>query len=316
MPTAKRGEPTGRSTTTSSAVKELTSRDELRQFIVSEIPGWDNWLTVSAAQIRMRCQDEFLLRSERDILAEIAEQVDQIADSLDERVDAYFLPCAQLRPSFSPNYAVLEPSRVATLAERAKHRALGGPPTWEQLTRSLTRDGVRPAVNLINLLGALAVVRRRRRPGRPKNFRFDLALDYVARDLAPYVTTKSARDQSAEAPDDEDYLDITDEATKPTPVTPPDHANVAGLVDADFRQEPISFRSCALVALYLSLPARQDPEYDYANADPAKHAFTETQLKDAEKALRRRLNEHVLASRLRKNANRFFPNFRSGRESP
>jgi hypothetical protein len=258
---------------------------------------------VTAARIQEYCWDEILLRSEDDIIGDIAEQLDKLASVMGEQFDAFFLPYAQMRPAFDPRLAraALETIGPPALEEQARRGAIGTPKAWEKVTGELASRGLCPSEGLYGLLGAWAVVRRRRRPGRPKNVRLDLALDYVARDLARYVTPGPDEHPDEEFDVDkaleEDLrwaaggsaqpADAPQDKPKNIQVRPPEDIPVRS--GTRFRSQPVSARLCAFVALYLSLPNRQDSEYVDARADPTKHMLPASALRECEKALRNKL---------------------------
>ncbi len=253
----------------SKAHQTLRTRDELRAFLLTELPGWDTWLTVRAAQIQQRAWDEVLLRPEEDLIQEIARCLDEIVRLFGKEGERVFLPYAQLRPEFEPAKA-----RGATVAAQETRRPSADATTtnaltWQTLARVFNQIGRLPSPAFVGLLGAWAVVRRRHQAGRPRNHRLDHALEHVIDDLAPFSRSRLLR--RSESP----------------PVVPPHDCRDEGITQ--YRSTAVPVKLCALVAVYLALPNREDPEYVETDADPTKHLLPSHAVKDAEKEFSARL---------------------------
>ena len=148
-----------------------------------------------------------------------------------------------------------------------------------------------PSRVLIGLLGALGLRQQlmatgKRRKGRGKNVRLVWALEWVRDGLLPFVRTPNFVGGCAG--------DV---------VVPPEGPLDSTVPVAALRRAPITMVLGALVAIYLSLPNRSDPEgrarKDQTPGDPEKLKIPSTLLEETTDALRK-LAKHLKQQPARK----------------
>lgn len=215
--------------TATTILRSARTRTELRAFIESELPGWSDWLTTAQATIQWRAQD-LSLRPEGELRNLVLARLDEWYAGDASAIDAASWALAQLRPAFDPNEALTALRQLGP----GDHLGPDAPFAAHRAAR------LRAPQDLVALLGALAVVRAQDRPGRRPNLRLAWAIEAVIEDLAPYSPQGGGRAGPVIPPQQQDRL-------------PPPEA---------LRTKPITLALVAVVAVYLSLPNRNDPEYD------------------------------------------------------
>ncbi len=218
----------------------------MRTYLLGELPGWGEWLTVAAASIQSQAWNDGLLRSEEELLSDLAGFLQEWVEAIGERDAArLFLPFAQKRPevNLSGDHSAVEPLTDAPTGVIFSHR---------DLAQLITLKGAVPSRALIGLAGAVGLVCARARRGRPPDTRLESALGWVESDLFPYLKSSVYTGAKAGAP-----------------VLPEMYE------DGDFnpknaRTRPVSFALLAVVARYVSLPNRTDPDYEYEGSPRKK----------------------------------------------
>ncbi len=236
--------------TASNVLERMVTRDELRAFILQELPGWDDWLTAAAASIQWSAWDEYSLRSEKEVNADIATFAEEFVQEVGDKAGEIFLPFLQRMPlhDLQGELPAAEPFTHSRGPMPLSHAELGD---------------AQPSRALIGLIGALGLLRSWKRSGRRADLRRQLALAWVAEQLVPFVASERYSGTCAGLP--------------VVPAMYADHVVTAP------RTARVSWRLAALVGLYLSLPNRTDPDYDPPEGggvgpDPAAHGFTVHQL--------------------------------------
>ena len=257
-----------RRSTAAEVLKRATTRKEVWDYILAELPGWEPWLSYTTAMLYTKSSDELLLRSEDELVDQLVQLASAWMKKLGPRVRTMFLPFAQQRPYFSPE-----------LLKKAVEPFVGGgsglePFSHEELVRLVKNANAVPSRALIGTVGALAIVRKQRAgPGRPKTLRKDLALRAVASTMNQFLQGRRRR----------------------SPVLPPKQYRDAGFPESEARTEPIPWDLAALVACYLGAPFRDDPQYfaasDQPVSDPEHLQFLANAMKDTLAALRHMLTE-------------------------
>lgn len=233
----------------------IKTRTDMRAYLVSELPGWDQWLIVMAATVNWTAWDETVLRSQRELLDDLARFLEEWVSSVGPAAHGLFLPFAQRRGPFSPekDYPAAEP--FANWQEDLMSRGQG-------LVSVLLRQKAMPSRFLLGLAGAVGLVGHERHRGRAPDSRLDDALELVVRDLLPFVRRTG-------------------------PVVPPPDYTDPGFNTAKARKAPVPIELVAVVAKFLSLPHRSDPEFE-GGIDAEQAMFTSKQIRAVRARLRAR----------------------------
>jgi len=262
------------SPTSSNILTVAKTRTELRAFILTELPGWDHWLTLAAAEVQRQAWDEHLLKTEDQLITDIRKFAAEFAAGVGPDAKRFFMPFMQQRPDYplDRDHAALEPFM---------HTAGDLPFSHADLA------GRMPSRVLIGLIGALGLRRHElqtgeRKPGRPPDRRLAHALDWVFSALVPFVRGYGG---------DAGKLVVPDES----------HRDVAVPEDAH-RRRPVPLALAAVVAVYLSLPNRGDTD---APAVPEQLELGPNALKDTSDRLRELARELGKARREREELQSF-----------
>ncbi len=261
--------------TASNVLTHAKTRTALRDFILSELPGWDPWLTLAAAEIQRKGHDEQLLKTERDLVRDVTTFAEEFAASLGPDAERFFMPFMQRRPDYplEREHAASEPFTRSPGDLPFSHADLG-----DKL----------PSRVLIGLVGALGLRRHQvatgnRKDGRNANLRMAAALDWVCADFHAFIDAPALPDLNVE-----------------TTVAPQPHLRDPSVPETALRRAPPSISLAAVVAVYLSLPNRNDPD---APEDPEQLELPANCLKDTLDRLRQHLNEHRQAHAAREKLN-------------
>lgn len=254
-----------RAPSATTILAQVKTRTGLRVFIDSELPGWAPWLTLAAAEVQRHAWDTHLLKTEGDLIKDIRNFASEFVAGVGPDAERLFMPFLQQLPdrALHGDLPAIEPFTTNPGELPFSH---------EQL-----RDRM-PSRVLIGLIGALGlrqqlVATGKRKHGRAKNVRLEWALTEVANALLPFVKTRSFEgDQVGDV------------------VAPAVHHRDPSFPSDGFRREPLSLALVAVVAIYLSLPNRKDPEQattkPSAPADPERLRIPSTLLKETTERLR------------------------------
>jgi hypothetical protein len=241
--------------TASKVLTKVKTRDGLREFVLRELPGWEPWLTLAAADIQSRAWDEHLLKTERELLEDIQAFAAEFVTRVGADAERFFRSFTQRRPlhDIDGDLPAAEAFTNAPGSMPFCHADLG--------------DAL-PSRALIGLIGALGLRQQERKTGRTENKRLIWALDWVCLDLMPFV--KSERYEGGRAGE---------------PIAPLEYDREPSFPIDRYRRAPLTMTFAAVVALYLSLPNRTDPD---APADASKLELAASALDEATARLRTR----------------------------
>jgi hypothetical protein len=241
--------------TATTILTHTKTRDDLLAFILRELPGWQPWLTLAAADIQSSAWDDHLLKSTAELTSDIQAFASEfVKDVGPERAERFFRPFTQQRPNYDALATNLPASEAFTRAPNEmpfSHADLG-----DKL----------PSRALIGLLGALGLRQQETRAGKKENWRMTRALEWVHRDLMPFVKA-----------------DAHVGAKVGEPVAPEESQRDPALPLESYSRAPLTRTLAAVVAIYLSLPNRTDPD---AGTDPNQLILAPSALSEALRRLR------------------------------
>jgi hypothetical protein len=240
----------------------IKTRTALREFVLSELPGWGPWLDLAAAEVQRDAWDFHLLKTEGELAADIRNFAAEFVNGIGPDAETLFLLFMQQLPARalhegrgSRKGKRLLVSRPG--ARRPRQRLTGiDQPAIEEFTHArgelpfshqdlVTRM---PSRVLIGLIGALGLRQQwaasgKIKPGRAPDFRLNRAIEEVRQALLPFVKTRSFRGTKVGQP-----------------VAPERHQMDPTFRENQLRSQPLSIALVAVVAIYLSQPNRRDPE--------------------------------------------------------
>src|SRR5689334_13207363 len=91
-----------RSLSPREAVRRFKTRDQVRKYLLAELPGWDHWLTGAAASVQAVGWDRQMLRPLDDLLDDVARMAREWVEVIGrQEAESKFLPFAQVRSYLS-----------------------------------------------------------------------------------------------------------------------------------------------------------------------------------------------------------------------
>lgn len=232
-----------RAPSATTILKRARTRTELRAYVLSELPGWGPWLDLTAAELQCDMWDNAQFKTEAELLEDIRTFAAEFVAGLGSEAEVLFKLFLQQAPDgpLHQDQPAIEPFT---------HDRGEFPFSHYDLRQRM------PSRTLLGLVGALGLRRHwtntgRIKAGRTPNIQLTKALEKVRESLFPFVKTPSYAGARANEV-----------------VAPERHHWERGANESSFRKKPLSVALVAVVAIYLGLPNRRDPELRKGGMSP------------------------------------------------